>query len=258
MSDVERHEPGSFCWAELSTSDPNAAKGFYGELFGWQGLDEPLPSGNVFTMLQLRGKNVCALYGQRPEERAGGVPPHWSSYITVESADETARAVESNGGKMVMPPFDVADIGRMAVFADPAGAYLSIWQPKIRIGAEVFNEPGALCWLELATKDVDAARRFYTAVFPWTAKPSPEYTELHVGKRGVGGMMQIRPEWGPVPSSWMPYFAAADVDALAERAKKLGGGVRMPPADVPNVGRFAVLHDAQGARFALYQGAHDG
>jgi len=258
MTDIARHEPGSFSWAELSTSDPAHAKGFYGELFGWTANDRPIPGDGVYTMLQLGGRSAAAMYSQRAEEKSAGVPPHWNCYVSVESADETAKKVEANGGKLVAPPFDVLDVGRMAVFADPGGAMLSIWQPKLHIGAEVVDEPGSLCWVELATRDVDAARAFYTAVFPWTAKPSPEYTELYVGKRAVGGMMQIRPEWGPVPPNWMPYFAAEDVDGLAQRAKRLGGGVRMPPSDIQQVGRFAVLHDGQGATFALYARAHHG
>jgi uncharacterized protein len=258
MTDVERHEPGSFCWAELATTEPAAAKGFYGELFGWAAEDGPLPSGNVYTMLQLRGRNAAALYAELADERKMGIPPHWNCYVTVESADETARKVEAAGGKIVAPPFDVADAGRMAVFSDPDGAILSIWQPKRHPGAQVVNEPGTLCWVELATRDAAGAQAFYAAVFPWTAKPSPEYTEWHLGPRAIGGAMTIRAEWGPVPPHWLPYFMSADVDATTERAKRLGGGVRVPPSDVQSVGRFAVLYDSQGASFAIYRSARDG
>lgn len=255
MGDIDRHEAGRFCWIELATTDPDAAKGFYGELFGWAKRDDEIPGGGVYTTALLRGRSVAAIASQQPDEKAMGIPPHWNTYVAVESADETARAIEAAGGKILAPPFDVMEFGRMAVFADPGGAVLSLWQPKAHVGAQVVDEPGALCWVELATNDVGAAAKFYTAVFPWSTKPSPEYTELYVGPHAVGGMMAIRPEWGPVPPNWMPYFAAADVDALAERAKRLGGGVRMPPGDIPNVGRFAVLHDGQGATFAVYKTA---
>lgn len=253
MTDTMRHAPGHFSWVDLSTTDPSAAKGFYGELFGWTRREAPLPGGGEYTTMLLAGKTVGGLAGQMPDEQKMGIPPHWNCYVAVESADETAKKIEANGGKVLAPPFDVMEHGRMGVFADPGGAVISVWQPMAHPGAEVVDEPGALCWVELATRDVAQAEKFYSAVFGWTAKTSPEYTEIYVGTRPIGGMMQIRPEWGPVPPNWMPYFAATDVDALAERAKRLGGGVRMPPGDIEKVGRFAVLCDGQGATFAVYK-----
>jgi predicted enzyme related to lactoylglutathione lyase len=122
------HAPGSFCWIELATTDGEAAKKFYGELFGWEAQDNPMGPGMVYTMLKLNGKDVGALYEKGEEMKQ--VPTHWASYVSVESADEIAAKAKSLGGAVIMEPFDVMEHGRMAVITDPTGAVFSIWQDK--------------------------------------------------------------------------------------------------------------------------------
>ena len=150
---------------------------------------------------------------------------------------------------MIAGPFDVMDAGRMAFIADPQGAVFAVWQPKRRIGARIINEPNAMCWNELMTSDVKGARKFYSGLFGWKLKVSPEYTEVQAGDRGVGGMMQMH----GVPPNWMPYFAVADADATTKKVKSAGGKIHKPPTDIPNVGRFSVVADPQGASFATIQ-----
>ena len=104
----------------------------------------------------------------RPEEQQMGVPPHWNAYVTVANVDEAAKKAESLGAKVLAPPFDVMDYGRMAVLQDPTGAVFQVWQAKTHIGAQILNEPGALCWTELSTRDTKAAEAFYTKLFGWT------------------------------------------------------------------------------------------
>lgn len=157
-----------------------------------------------------------------------------------------------------MPPMDVFDSGRMAVFADPAAAVFGVWQPQTHPGAGVVNEPGALCWNELMTTDVAGAGRFYAAVFGWTpqvqGEPGPQaYTEWQLGGRSIGGMM-AKPADVPaeVPPYWLVYFAVTDTDASAHRATELGASVVVPPTDIgAESGRFAVLTDPLGATFAV-------
>jgi uncharacterized protein len=255
MSDITEHTPGSFCWTDAGTTDVPGAKRFYGEVLGWSFNDTPMGEGQVYTMVQLRGKDVAALYTQKPEMREQGVPPHWLSYISVKSVDETAAKVERLGGKLMAPPFDVFDAGRMAVVLDPAGAAVALWEPKKHIGATVTNEPGAMCWNELLTTDTAKAEAFYAGLFGWTAKTADmgpmQYTVFSVGEKQVGGMMKITPEMGPVPPNWVVYFATDDCDGAAQRATRSGGKTLAPPMDVPTVGRFAMLQDPQGAVFAI-------
>lgn len=252
MAEVTRHEPGQFCWPELAAADPASAKTFYASIFGWTYEDRPAGPAGTYTIVKLRGLEAGALYGQEKEEAARGVPPHWNVYVSVASADESAARARPLGGAVLAGPFDVMDAGRMAVVQDPAGARVCVWQGRRNPGARVVDEPGAMCWCELATTDPRKAGRFYSELFGWRLKPSGgDYTEFQRGERSIGGMMAITPEWGDVPSHWLTYFAVAECDGTANKALKLGAKARVPARDIPNVGRFAVLVDPQGAHFAI-------
>ena len=257
MAEMKEHPPGTFCWADLATTDAEAGKKFYAGLFGWQWAD--MPAGpSVYTMFSKGGKNVCALYSMNDEMRKQRVPPHWQSYVSVESADETAEKAKGLGGTLTMPPFDVMDVGRMAVVRDPAGAMFALWQPKLHVGAQLVNEPGTLCWNELYSNDLETSSSFYRGLFGWTTKKSPgamahEYTEFYQGERRAGGMLEIQKEWGPVPPHWTVYFAVENCDVTLETAKSLGAKVTIGPVDIDNVGRFVALEDPQGAHFSVIQ-----
>ena len=259
MAVVTKHEPGSFCWPELATSDAGGAKAFYKGVFGWDANDSPAGPDMVYTMLQKAGKSAGALYQMGPQQT--GMPPHWNIYVAVASADAAAKKAKDLGGKLLMEPFDVMDVGRMAVIQDKQGAIFSVWEAKKHIGAEVMNEPGTLCWAELDTTDMKSAESYYTALFGWGAKRGGEaanqtaYTEWQQGGRSIGGMMTIPKEWGPVPPNWLVYFASSDVDATVKKAGELGGAAIVPPTDIPDMGRFAVLRDPQGAVFAVFRPA---
>lgn len=246
------HAPGSFCWIELATTDGPGAKKFYGDLFGWEANDNPIGPGMVYTMLKLNGKDAGALYQKGDEMKQ--VPTHWASYISVTSADETAAKAKALGATVVQEPFDVMEHGRMAVIADPTGAHFCIWQPMQHKGVGVKGETGSLCWNELLTNDTEKAKDFYTKLFGWTAKTDggeTPYTEWINGDDHIGGMMQILPHMGPMPPNWGIYIAVDDCDATAAKATSTGGRQYVPPTDIPNVGRFAVLADPQGAVFNI-------
>lgn len=257
MPEVTSHAPGSFCWIELGTSDTDAAKKFYSGLFGWEAVDLPAGPDMVYTMLKLRGLEVGALYKLRPDQTAHGVPPHWMSYVSVSSADDSASKAKSLGATLLAEPFDVMDVGRMAILQDPQGAHFCVWQAKAHIGFRLVGETGAFGWDELWTTDTKAAADFYTALFGWTTKESGQieeggnYTEWQLRGQSIGGMMKIRPEMGPVPPNWLPYFMVDDCNATADKAKSSGGKLLVPPTDIPDVGRFSVIQDPQGATFAI-------
>ena len=254
MAEVTSHEPGSFTWAELATSDPKAAKAFYTSLFGWTSANSSMGPGpdDIYTRLQIGGKDVGALCKMKPEQTAQGVPPNWGTYFTVKSADETAKKVKAAGGNVIVEPFDVMDYGRMAVVQGPEGAVFSIWQPGTHYGFQRMGEDNTAGWTELQTTDAAKSGKFLADVFGWPMKvdPSGAYTEFKVGGKSIGG---IRPMGGsePFPPHWLIYFQLADCDATVAKAKSLGGTVLMPAMDVEKVGRFAVLADPQGAAFAV-------
>ena len=257
--DIDTYEHGVPSWVDLGTPDPAAAGEFYSALFGWDVQPGPPETGG-YAMCHLRGRMVAGL---GPQQNPG--PPVWSTYINVDDADATAAAVTANGGTTLVPPMEVMDSGRMAVFADPAGAAFGVWQPGTHRGAGIRDEPGAMCWNELITTDVPGAVAFYRAVFGWGASPQGEsspaaYTEWQLGGRSIGGLM-AKPADMPaeVPPYWMVYFAVADVDASTTRVSELGGAVVVPGQDIESGRmRFAVVTDPAGAPFSVLAGSADG
>lgn len=259
MAEFSAHVPGTFSWAELATTDQKAGVAFYRVLFGWDVKEEPIGPDETYSIFLMRGREVAAAYTMREDERRIGAPPHWNLYVTVERVDEAVKQAASLGAKVLAPPFDVMDAGRMAVLQDPTGAIFQVWQGNRSIGARILNEPGALCWSELTTRDTKAAESFYTQLFGWTARhgaPSPlmEYTEFQNNGQSGAGMLAM-PAHMPaaVPSYWMPYFQVADCDASTAKATGLGASVMAPSQDIPKTGRFAILNDPQGAMFAVFK-----
>jgi predicted enzyme related to lactoylglutathione lyase len=114
---------------------------------------------------------------------------------------------------------------------------------------------GTFCWTELATTNLETAKKFYTELLGWKLKEGQAagmiYNEISASGREIGGMYQMGPEEGNAPSRWMAYVAVEDVDAKARQVEELGGKVSMPPTDIPNVGRFCVINDPTGAAIAL-------
>ncbi len=261
MGERTEHAPGTFSWTDLGTTDTEGAKRFYTQLFGWDAEDMPAGDGAVYTMFVKDGKTVAACYEQYAEQREQGVPPNWLSYVTVTSADDSAKRASSLGGSVLQQPFDVLDVGRMALVADPQGAVLALWQPRSHIGAQLVNEPGALCWNDLRTTDTVGAVSFYTQLFGWGAEeidigPAGTYTTLRVGESANGGIMRLPEAMTGVPPHWGVYFAVEDCDKGVALVEQLGGSLMVPPIEVP-AGRFALVADPQGAPFSLFSGRLD-
>ncbi|WP_394825333.1 VOC family protein [Pendulispora albinea] len=252
MPEVTKYQPGTFCWVELAARGVNDAKKFYKEIFAWSYDDVPIPGGGVYTMCKVRDRDVCALSEQREETIAQGVPPHWLAYISVTNADAIAQRAGELGGHVLASPFDVMDVGRMAILADPTGAFFALWQPGKHFGAGLLREAQAMEWNELSTTDPAAAQRFYTSLFGWTTREASgagmEYIDFALGEYMVGGMMKAQPG---MPSAWVTYFSVVDPDGSSKSTASLGGTVLLAPMDIPGVGRIAVLQDPQGSVFGV-------
>ncbi len=249
----------TFCWFELATTNSAAAAEFYRELFGWQGQATPLPGGMTYTILRLGDQDVGATYDMTPATGAGHLPPHWASYVLVEDVDAKASQVKELGGTLMKEPFDVMDIGRMAIFRDPTGGMLCIWQaksgsPRAHID---YTQAGRVCWCELQTRGARKAADFYAELFGWKlgGKDGGDYIQFFHEDSPLGGFFELNGKTGleGVPPNWMVFFATDDVDQSSARVKELGGRVHMPPMDLPDVGRFAVVSDPQGATFTLFR-----
>ena len=257
MPTTTSYAPGSFCWADLGTTDQEAAKKFYSAVFGWTANDIPMGDGAVYSMMQKNGKNAAAISTMQKQQMDMGAPPNWNSYIAVTNVDATSKKAAELGATVVMPPMDVPEAGRMAVVQDPSGAYVSLWQPGQHTGADVTGDTGSVCWNELLTKDTNAAQSFYAGLLGWNTEQMPmsdmSYTIIKNGDKQAGCMFAIDPSWGPVPPNWMIYFGVENCDATCEQVKSLGGKVLMGPQSVPTVGRFATCQDPQGGAFAILQ-----
>jgi predicted enzyme related to lactoylglutathione lyase len=245
---------------------------FYGGLFGWE-FEDAMPQGAPakYLIARLRGGEVAAV--SSPPE---GAPAQvvWNTYIWVEDADESAAKARDAGGSVLSEPFDVMDAGRMAVVADPEGAAFCVWQARRHRGARVVNEPGALNFNVLNTRDPAEAKRFYGAVFGWktldlgsgefwTLSAYGDYLEaLTPGTRertaelGAAGFEQVVAAITPIagddaeaPAHWGVTFSTEDADATAAKAAELGGTVLVAPVDAP-YSRLTVLRDPQGATFS--------
>jgi uncharacterized protein len=271
MAERDGYIPGVPCWVDTNQPDPEAAVAFYRGLFRWEFQDAMPPDApGRYFMARLRGGDVAAV-GSQPQGAAA--PAVWNTFISVLSADETAARVLTAGGRVLTEPFDVLDAGRMAVLTDTEGAVFSIWQAGNHKGAGIVNEPGSLNFNGLRTRDVQAAKAFYGAVFGWRTLvvrgaelwTLPGYGD-HLEQRDPGlraraagfgapgfedvvaAIDPIGHEQGGADPSWSVTFSTDDADALAARAAALGGNVLTPPLDVPWA-RVTVIADPQGATF---------
>jgi predicted enzyme related to lactoylglutathione lyase len=249
MGERTSYAPGTFSWAELVTSDADAAKAFYTALLGWDYDDQPAGGDQIYSMATREGKYVAALYTDDSQ------PPHWNCYVTVESADDAVAKAKAAGGTELHEPFDVMDVGRMAFVADPAGAAIFLWEPRQHIGAQLVNTPGAMNWNDLITPDPDGAERFYGALFGWTFEDVPDaqgYRVIKNGDRENGGVFARE----DAPPGWIPYFGHEDVNRAIEEIPGRGGQVLNGPLQIWQ-GAIGVFSDPQGAPFALWTGHYD-
>jgi predicted enzyme related to lactoylglutathione lyase len=294
MPERDGYIPGVPCWVEASEPDVEAALTFYGGLFGWE-FEDAIPAGaeGRYFIARHRAKS-SSIFDTSGEVRSGDVaalrsipeggPPMamWNTYFWVDSADEAAARVQSAGGGVVMEPFDFMDACRLAVFTDSEGAAFGVWEAKEHKGARLINDPGAVVFNNLNTRDVGAARSFYGSVFGWETAgigggaegwTLPGYgdwleREHHPGLRGqmagagapegfedvVGSIIPLADDQPDTPPHWSVTFASDDADATAARATELGGKVIVPPFDAPwstptYTIRITVIADPQGATF---------
>jgi predicted enzyme related to lactoylglutathione lyase len=231
MGERSSYAPGTFCWAELTTTDQDAAKAFYGALLGWQPDDRPVgDAGSYYSMQLIDGKPVAAIAAQPEQQREAGVHA---------------------------PPFDVMSVGRMAVIQDPQGAFFAPWEPRDHIGASLVNRAGALVWNELQSPDLPASAAFYSELFGWQMEDASgalgTYLTIKNGGANNGGIRELTP---PSPPNWLVYFGVADVEHALARLDELGGSTIAGPIDI-EIAKIAVVADPQGAVFALYAGQLD-
>lgn len=250
MPNLDKAVSNTVVWADLATPDVGKARAFYGELLGWSFTGGDDPKTGFYTTGNRNGRRVAAIW-QKPADMPVSV---WGIYIGVDNADEASAKVQAAGGQVLQPAMDVMDYGRMALFTDPSGAAFGVWQSKSHTGIQIVNEPGAMAWHEVYTRDAAKARDFYHTVFglePRKMDGDMEYWTLQKGDDTVAGLMPMGPQFPKeVPSHWNTYFAVTDTDAAAKKVEQLGGKVFQPPFDTP-YGRMTAVADPFGAAFCL-------
>ena len=241
---------GEFCWINMLTSKPTEAREFFSKLFGWTYKDLPEMGGGI---INADGHEVGGLWDLEGPNTPPGTPPGIGVMVKVDNADEAAEKVRSLGGQ-AHPPMDIMTNGRMVACTDSLGASFDLWQALDQPGstADTFQH-GVPSWSELLTKDTARAGEFYEKLFGWTSSEADmghmKYTTFKLGDDYAGGMMQLSPEMGDMPTGWSTYFTVNDVDESAEKATGLGARVFMPAMDVPTVGRMAGIASPQGVTF---------
>jgi predicted enzyme related to lactoylglutathione lyase len=251
MSERTSYEPGVPSWVDLSSPDTDASLSFYAGLFGWEARSAGPPKETFgYQMFTLRGRAVAGVGPTQDQSQ----PPAWTSYVSTDDADAAVARAQEAGGNVLFGPVDVLDAGRMAILAHPAGGVIGVWQPGRHTGAELVNEPGALNWNELQTRDVEGAKAYYS-------EPDDQdfggmtYTVFKVDGKGIAGAIRT-PSQVPdeVPAFWMAYFTVADCDESVAKVQELGGAVLGRPHELEDVGRFAVVADPHGATFGVIAG----
>jgi predicted enzyme related to lactoylglutathione lyase len=239
-------------WVDLAADDAAGERDFYSKLFGWNVEVNPDPQYGGYGIAKLAGEDAAGIGGKQDPS----TPTAWSLYIGTDDIDDLARRVTDAGGTVAAPPFDVGDQGRMAVFQDPAGAFISAWQGT-RMGGFSTDAPNSFGWAELNARGVDKALPFYAKVFGWSTKASPmgegqpDYNEFQIDGESVAGAWEMNPQIpAEVPSYWQVYFAVDDVEAAYKKALELGATEQVAPTEYPG-GKFAIVTDPQGASFGL-------
>src|SRR5687767_12314179 len=260
---AQENHRGKFVWYELMTTDPSAAEAFYTDVVGWKAL--PFEGAEIPYTMWAKGEtpetSVGGVMELPAEARAGGVPPHWLGYVAVPDVDATATQVKKLGGRVIMGPKDIPNVGRFVIFADPQGAAIAAFKGTQEMPVEDRDpEPGDVSWHELATTDHEGALDFYSDLFGWKKSEAMDmgegnlYQMYNRGDRMLGGMYNKSADQ-PFPPNWLYYISIRDLDAAVGRVKANGGKIIVEPMEVPGGSRIAVGIDPQGAAFGLHQRA---
>jgi len=241
-----------FVWFEYVSTDAPKAQGFYGELFGWGTKKVPLPGGEYTVIAQ----GDVTIGGYLPTPDSAPKQAMWLTHLRVDDAKAAAQKAKSLGGKILMDAEKIGNVGTKAVVADPHGGVLALWQPTDPNEKSSPAADNRFCWNELTSKDPAASVAFYKALGGFSTDamemgPMGTYHLLKTGDTMIAGIM--KPPMPEAPHAWTPYVQVANTDATTEKAKRLGGQIIVPPTDIPNVGRFAIFADTQGADLGALQ-----
>lgn len=255
---------GDFIWYELITPDPDGAKAFYDAVMGWD-VGESSPEHQGYREIRSGDGHAGGMLPLTDEMAGHGARPIWLGYISVDDVDAAVESIEKEGGKALMPAFDIPGIGRIAMVADPQGAPFYVMRPIPPAGqedkeSEVFSPDavGRCAWNELATSEPAGAIDFYTSRFGWEKGDTMpmgeagEYRFINHHGRMIGAIFPAAAGAMPdQPPKWRFYFRVADIGQAKQAVESGGGTVVMGPHEVPGGDQIIIGVDPQGAEFAL-------
>lgn len=256
---ADKHD---WIWHELMTTDAEAAAKFYGDVVGWRIEKYPGPeAAPLYLVGNAEGRGVVGIMNMPPGVPPN-MPPNWTGYIYTSDVDATAKEVTGAGGTVLRAPFDIPDVGRVAVVSDPEGGRFNLMQPGRADAPPKLeqNAVGNISWCELHSSD-EKNFDFYGKLFGWRKVDS-----MDMGEHGTyqmftsneypmtGGSlrkMKDSPD-AQMPTYWLYYFSVDGLDAAIGRVKQGGGNIFMGPHEVPGGTWIAIGNDPQGAMFALH------
>ena len=259
MPTFEVFSQGTPSWVELGSPNLNASMDFYARIFGWA-FDEgnaERAGGNRYARAKISSGCPAGIFSLG--DNASGESPVWHVQVAVDDMHDVVSRVGDYGGAVVVAPFEEGEFGTRAVISEPSGGQIDLWRAN-SLGPVAKHEHGALQWCELMTPDPVAAAEFFRMVLRVKTEPM-EMPDGMVNSilvtddgpiasvNGTSGLeTDVVSGSGPF---WVVYFNVDDVDAVAERAVRLGATLPDPPWDTPGVGRMAWINDPQGALLGL-------
>jgi predicted enzyme related to lactoylglutathione lyase len=244
---------GAIVWREAATSDLGRTTVFYSELLGWSHHDSDMGPRGIYRHFEAAGKAVAGCYQLGPD--MAGVPPHWLQYISVSDVDAAAKAVTAHGGKVMMGPLDIPDVGRAVYVKDPQGAAVALFHDLKGDGA-VTPPPypqGAFCWETLNTTDKKGALAFYAAVVGHKIGDFFGSATLATGDGPQDAIADVGDAPPGVPAHWLSHVVVKNLAESRARATTLGGTILMAEIVVPHVGKMAIINDPVGATISLFE-----
>ncbi|KQB87135.1 VOC family protein [Corynebacterium lowii] len=239
-------QPGMPYWIDLNTSDPRRSEHFYGELLGWEFTEV----GGGQRIARKDGLPVAGLLPQAPDSP---LPDTWVTSFLARDLDAQVAQAPELGGRVLAEP-TAAQVGRLAVLVDAAGALFGLIEPPAGQAFVAAGEPGTPVWHELtAATNHAAATAFYQGLLGWDLITENGYTTVLADGAAFAGLADAQGQFpAQVPSFWQSYLGVADIDAAVAQVPELAGEVIRAPWDSP-FGRMAIIADSTGATLTLCQ-----
>ena len=241
-----RNFPGKFTWFDLATEDPQGARAFYGEVFGWKFRDAPgLPSS--YALIENGGVKIGGVF-RHSRPPGGKVGARWLSLISVRDPARTELNVKKRGGQVLLAPASIPNRGVHAVFRDPEGAVFGILASEGGDPPDMPVADGNFFWLDLFTRDPAKAAEFYAEIGGYQVAVGDVggRTRTLLASGGVARAGIAHLPAGAERPGWLPYVLVNDVPATLERVRKAGGKVLMAPSPGMLEGNLAVIADREG------------